>query len=235
MEPPRSDAALPPLTDAALPHTERVYEEIKWKIVYGQYAPGRHVSEATLARLHKVSRTPVREALSRLLEERYVQWERGRGFVIAQITVAMIRNTFEVRRILEVAAAEAAARSATPRDIRSMRALAKTAYTPTDFESYKNALAHNMRFHIAVAAASHNDLLVDQIRYCLMHVDRVLSLGTQFAKLHTPSGEDHARIVDAVEQHQVDKARRAMAKHLARSERFAMEAVMSGQIRGVAL
>jgi DNA-binding GntR family transcriptional regulator len=235
MEPVQTDRPYVLRGDAALPHTERVYEEIKWRIVYGQYSPARHLSEATLARLHKVSRTPVREALSRLLEERYVAWEPGRGFVIAPITVAMIRNTFEVRRILEVAAAEAAARSATQEDIRSMRRLEPAPYTPTDVESYKTALAQNMRFHIAVAAASHNDLLVEQIRYCLMHVDRVLSLGTHFANLHKASGDDHSRIVDAVEKHQVAGARRAMAKHLERSERFAMDAVMSGQIRGVAL
>lgn len=235
MEPPAADTVFPPVADTSLPRTERVYAEIKWRIVYGQYHPGRHLSEATLGRLHKVSRTPVREALSRLLEERYVQWEPGRGFVIAPITVAMVRNTFEVRRILEVAAAEAAARSATPQDNRTMRDLECAPYTPADTESYRNALAQNMRFHIAVAASSHNDLLVDQIRYCLMHVDRVLSLGANFARLHKDSAEEHARIVDAVEKHEVDKARRAMAKHLERSEHFAMEAVMSGQIRGIAL
>ena len=95
---------------------ERVYQEIKWRIVYGRYVPGFVLSEGMLARVHRASRTPVRDALSRLDEEGYVERVPRRGYLVARLTMATIAQTFEVRQALEVTAAglaaEAAARKA---------------------------------------------------------------------------------------------------------------------------
>lgn len=59
--------------DGDVLHLERVHHEIKHRIIYGRYAPGAVLSESVLARVHHASRTPVREALSRLFEEGYVE------------------------------------------------------------------------------------------------------------------------------------------------------------------
>jgi DNA-binding GntR family transcriptional regulator len=118
---------VPPRTPASgqISQAERAYQEIKWRIVYGHYKPGAHLSEATLARVHRTSRTPIREALARLSEEQYVVWDAGRGFLIAPVTVSRIRDTFHVRRLLEGAAAAGAAEMATPDEIRGMAGLAE--------------------------------------------------------------------------------------------------------------
>src|SRR5512139_818811 len=131
-----------------LSQAERAYQEIKWRIVYGQYKPGAHLSEATLARVHRTSRTPIREALARLSEEQYVVWDAGRGFLIAPVTVSRIRDTFQVRRLLEGAAAGGAAEMATPVEISGMAALAEYHYAVGDAESYRAALARNLDFHL---------------------------------------------------------------------------------------
>jgi DNA-binding GntR family transcriptional regulator len=211
-----------------------VYQEIKWRIVYGKYGPGAHLSEATLARVHRASRTPIREALSRLSEDGYVEWVPGRGFVIAPVTVTMIRNTFQLRRLLEGTAAALAAESATPEEIRQMRSLADYHYQERDPESYRAALARNLAFHLAVAEASHNDLLADMVQYCLMQLDRVLSLGADFGPFREGSTEEHEAVVDAVERRDAKKARRAIERHLDRTGRLIMENVLHGRIRGVA-
>lgn len=213
----------------------RVYQEIKWRIVYGKYRPGAHVSEATLARVHRASRTPIREALSRLSEDGYVERGTGRGFVIAPVTVTMIRNTFQLRRLLEGAAAALAAEAATADEIRQMRDLAEYHYREGDPESYRAALARNLEFHLAVAAASHNDLLVDMVQYCLMQLDRVLSLGADFKPFREGSTEEHGAVVDAIERRDSRKARNVMERHLDRTGRLIMDNVMRGTIRGVAL
>ena len=214
---------------------ERAYQEIKWRIVYGAYKPGAHLSETTLARVHHTSRTPIREALARLSEEQYVVWDAGRGFLIAPVTVSRIRDTFQVRRLLEGAAAAGAAEMATPAEIKGMSGLAEYHYVVGDAESYRAALARNLDFHIAVASGSHNELLVDLTRQCLMQTDRVLSLGADFKPFEEGSAAEHAAIVAAVERQDAAEARAAMERHLDRAGRLMMDNVLRGSIRGIAL
>jgi DNA-binding GntR family transcriptional regulator len=202
---------------------------------YGHYKPGAHLSEATLARVHHTSRTPIREALARLSEEKYVVWDAGRGFLIAPVTVSRIRDTFQVRRLIEGAAAAGAAEMATPAEIRGMAALSEYHYTVGDPESYRGALARNLEFHLAVASASHNEMLVDLIRQCLMQTDRVLSLGADFKPFEEGSAEEHDAIVAAVGKREAGRAREAMERHLDRAGRLMMDNVLRGSIRGIAL
>jgi DNA-binding GntR family transcriptional regulator len=214
---------------------ERAYQEIKWRIVYGTYKPGAHLSEATLARVHRTSRTPIREALARLSEEQYVVWDAGRGFLIAPVTVSRIRDMFQVRRLLEGSAAAGAAELATAAEIHRMGGLAEYRCTVGDAESYRTALARNLEFHLAVASASHNEVLVDLVRQCLMQTDRVLSLGADFKPFEEGSADEHDAIVAAVEKRDAVKAREAMERHVDRTGRLMMGNVLRGSIRGIAL
>lgn len=213
----------------------RVYQEIKWRIVYGHYRPGAHLSEATLARVHRASRTPIREALARLSEDGYVEATPRRGFTIAPVTVAMIQHTFQLRRILEGAGAALAADTATRAQIARLRELADYHYEAGSVDSFREALARNLSFHLAVAAASQNDLLVDMVQYCLMQLDRVLSLGADFKPFEEGSAAEHHAIVDAIERHDAAGARHRCEQHVDRSGQLVMENVMRGSIRGVML
>jgi DNA-binding GntR family transcriptional regulator len=224
-----------PPAGGQLSQVERAYQEIKWRIVYGRYKPGADLSEATLARVHHTSRTPIREALARLSEEQYVVWDAGRGFLIAPVTVSRIRDTFQVRRLLEGAAAGGAGEMATPAEIRGMAALAEYHYAVGDAESYRAALARNLDFHLAVASASHNEVLVDLVRQCLMQTDRVLSLGADFKPFEEGSAVEHDAIVAAVEKRDAAGAQDAMERHVDRTGRLMMSNVLRGSIRGVAL
>jgi DNA-binding GntR family transcriptional regulator len=194
-----------------------------------------HLSETALGRLHHASRTPIREALSRLSEDGYVEWAPRHGFVIAPVTVSMVRNTFQLRRILEGAAAAIAAHTATPGEAEQMHQLAEYHYSSGSSSSYRNSLARNLDFHLALAKASHNDLLVDMVRYCLMHFDRILSLGADFKPFEEGSSEEHHSITEAVERHDAARARRRIENHLDRTGRLIMDNVMRGTIRGVTL
>ena len=62
-----------------------VYETIKEKIIKGELLPGCVLMERTLAEDFKISRTPVREALKRLLQEGWVVWEERRKAVVSEI------------------------------------------------------------------------------------------------------------------------------------------------------
>src|SRR6478736_9015726 len=108
----------------APPHVERAYRNLKAGIVEGRYRPGAALSEVSLATEHGMSRTPIREGLARLWQEGYLDRVVGHGYFVARVTVQQIHDTFDVRRLLEGAAAARAAELATDGEVERLRTLA---------------------------------------------------------------------------------------------------------------
>ncbi len=212
---------------------EQVYMEVKHRIVHGVYAPGVPLSESKLARSLRTSRTPVREALTRLLEEGYVERVAARGFSVARVTMTLIQNVFEVRRLLEGAAAARAAELADPEAVAQLRRLVQFEYVAGDAASFKKAVDANSHFHVALALASRNAIFADLIRHCLDQVTRLIALGLDFEPLQRSASREHAAVVDAIERRDPEGARQAIERHLDGSSRRMMEALMRGEVRAV--
>lgn len=89
---------------------ERTYKILKQRVVGGIYAPGEQLKEEHLARELQISRTPIRVALKRLVDDRLATAAPGRGVRVAEWTDFDIEETFDLRGLLEAHAAELAAR-----------------------------------------------------------------------------------------------------------------------------
>ena len=105
---------LAPLTEKPESLTQLVYQALRDAIISKRLPPGERVSEASLARQLRVSKTPVREALLRLHAIGLVEADGGRGGRIVRPSAELIRHTYEVRGALESLAARLAAERATP-------------------------------------------------------------------------------------------------------------------------
>lgn len=212
---------------------DRVYQEIKGQIVAGAYAPGAPLSEPALAALHRASRTPVREALSRLLQEGYVQRVAGRGYSVTPITLKLVRDTFHVRRLLEGEAASRAARLADGAEVARLRRLARFKYAQgTDPQS---AHAANAAFHLALAAASRNALLLELVGHCLSQTQRFMSLGMELRRFSERAAREHEAVVSAIARGDAAASRRAIERHLDGSSRWVLAGLLQGGIRGMAV
>lgn len=78
-----------------------VYDVIKNKIINGDYMPGVLLMERDIAEACGVSRTPVREALKRLSQEGWVDWEERKRAVVSRITIEKILELFTLREMIE--------------------------------------------------------------------------------------------------------------------------------------
>jgi DNA-binding GntR family transcriptional regulator len=200
------------------------------------------MSEVVLAREHGMSRTPVREGLARLWQEQYLDRVVGHGYFVARVTVQSIHDTFDVRRVLEGAAAAWAAVRATEGEIDQLRRLASLppAVSPDERRSrsdspgeYRDAEAANVRFHLAIAAAARNTLAMELIDRCLAKVDRFMSLGVHFGPFQQGATEAHLLIVEAIARRDADAARTRMEEHLDCGSRLMKEALLRGQLTHV--
>ncbi|MGE3491430.1 MAG: GntR family transcriptional regulator [Vicinamibacterales bacterium] len=207
---------------------DRAYASIKAAIIGGRYPPGAPLSEPTLAATHGMSRTPIREGLSRLWQEGYLDRVQGRGYFVARVTVQTVHDNFDVRRLLEGAAAARAAERATPDDVALLRELAML--PPGD---YREVEAANARFHLAIARTAGNSLATELIERCLAQIDRFLSLGATPGQFQSGASEAHFLIVDAIARHDAAGAKALMEDHLDCGSTRMKEALLRGEISGV--
>ncbi len=89
---------------------EKAYEVLKQRVIGGAYAPGAQLKEEHIARELAVSRTPVRAALKRLVDDGLATADPNRGVRVAAWTEYDIEETFDLRGMLEAHAADLAAR-----------------------------------------------------------------------------------------------------------------------------
>lgn len=211
----------------------RAYEGIRSHIVDGTYRGGDPLTEELLARSHGTSRTPVREALARLAQDGYVERVPKRGYFVARVTVQLVRDTFEVRRLLEGTTAARAAELATGPERERLAALADYRFSPNDRAGYRRAEIANARFHMAIAAASRNQLAERLVLQCLAQMDRFISLGIDVAPLPEEATRDHRAILRAIDQRDPTAARVAMQAHLDRSSSVLVQALLRGTLTGV--
>jgi DNA-binding GntR family transcriptional regulator len=217
---------------------ERAYQSIKTGIIIGRYRPGAPLSEVMLAREHGMSRTPVREGLARLWQERYLERVSGHGYFVARVTVQSIHDTFDVRRLLEGAAAARAAELASPAEIAELRRLAPIpphppGGAPPPTVDYREAERANARFHLAIARAARNTLAAELIERCLAQVDRFMSLGLQFGPFQEGAAAAHLEIVDAIERRDPAGAQARMEQHLDCGSQRMKELLLQGQLAAI--
>jgi DNA-binding GntR family transcriptional regulator len=213
------------------PHVERAYRNLKAGIVEGRYRPGASLSEVSLASEHGMSRTPIREGLARLWQEGYLDRVVGHGYFVGRVTVQQIHDTYDVRRLLEGAAAARAAELATAEDAERLRSLA---LVPIGANlDYRQSETANVQFHLAIAACARNGLALELIERCLAQVDRFMSLGVSFGQFTETATESHIQIADAIANHDAPGARARMEAHLDCGSRLMKDALLRGQVLGV--
>ena len=144
------------------------YRQIQDLLVRLEIRPGTPINEEDLCLRLGLGRTPVREALKRLEHERLVVAYPRRGTFATEINVTDLTHIFEVRAVIEPAAAASAARHATPADRAAFRALtAELAAAATELAGQPGELMTlDIRIHRAIYAATHNPYLEDTlVRY----------------------------------------------------------------------
>jgi DNA-binding GntR family transcriptional regulator len=134
-----------------------VYESIKNGILAADYASGAFIREEAIAKQLEVSRTPVREAIRRLVSDGWLEALPNRGARVVRWTEADVEEVFELRVLLEPLVAKRAAERVSDEQIRELEALA-AAMEPLAIEASAAAREQitglNQRLHALIAEAA---------------------------------------------------------------------------------
>jgi GntR family transcriptional regulator of vanillate catabolism len=198
-----------------------VTEQLRAKILNGEFLPGSRLHEGPLAEMMDVSRTPIRAALIALAQEGLLNYRPQRGYVVRKISLKEVLNAYTVRGRLEgLACRLAAEQGVTEETLRILReCLAEgdrilSSGVLTD-EGHDRWVHMNERLHQTILAASDNSLLVELTA-------RTLSFPLTSARVvhwvdypaMRRSHDHHWAIVDAIERRQPSRAEAIMVEHI---------------------
>jgi len=206
---------------------EVAYERFKTQLFKRNLVPGQFVSQGELCELLDVPLGPTREALKRLEAESLVRLIPQRGIQITDIGVSLIRDAFEFRTILELAAVERFVASASEATLerlehstRSTLERLSTSTTP-DTRLLDAALQVDWGMHNLIVESVGNPILTaahqqnfDKIRMIRLHgrSPRYLPLAM----------EEHLAVIEAIRRRDTTAAAAALKEHLGCAERRAL-------------
>lgn len=176
--------------------------------------PGTMIDELSLAAEIGLGRTPVHEAVARLVIDRLVTVLPRRGLMIAPIGLELVREIFEAREAIECGNAYLAAQHASDADLAQLRALIEAAENAREETDVLRFLEDDQRIHRFLAKIVHNTFLQDA-------ADRILSHNLRFWRYyfttrHPQPGTlvSHKPLLDALELRDADSAFKIMREHI---------------------
>ena len=187
---------------------ERVYRLLREWLIGAQLPPGEFLSDAVLAQKCKTSRTPVREACSRLAQDKWLSLIPRKGYLVKPISVRDIVELYEFRKLLECFSVEKVAQAAAPECVAELKNIVAVENNGRPYVD--KILVANEAFHLRLAEIAGNQRVIDQLRLALGYVRRLDTLCTQTV----PGWIGHRDIIRAIEQRKPGEARKAMAAHV---------------------
>lgn len=203
-----------------------IYDQIKDKAAGFGIRPGERINEGSLARELGVSRTPVREALNRLVAEQLIEFRPGTGFYCRPLEPQDMFNLYEMRNVVEIAAVRLAALRAKDDELDSFAQETEATGLHVKGITIAQAVALDEKFHAEIARLSGNEELLrtlnginDRIRFI-----RWVRMGSRIKD----SKSEHRQILDALVARDPDLAAKELSRHIVHRKDQVVDAVRSG-------
>jgi DNA-binding GntR family transcriptional regulator len=197
------------VTNAGILHKKLRDEIIAMKLV-----PGTPINEKDIAQEHGVSRTPVREAILRLADERLVEVIPKSGTYVARIPLSALPEALVVRRALEGVTVRSASRFATASQITGLYALIQRQQEAAELEDLDAFHKADEDYHAGIAAAGGYAGIWDLIQQVKVQVDRYRQLTLPQEGRMPRIIDEHLNVLRAIEAGEGEVAVQHMENHL---------------------
>ena len=195
---------------AGEPLHESVYQEIRRRLVTGQFQPGQAVTLRGLANALGTSAMPVREALRRLVAERALDLGPNRSARVPVVTSAKYAEICEVRIALEGLAAEKAALFIADDELDRLDMTCAEVSAAAERHDAVTYFSKNQEMHFSVYRAARSPLLLDMIEGIWLRVGPTLNYLFHDIRFAGRAAATNAPIIDALRSRQGAQARDAV-------------------------
>jgi DNA-binding GntR family transcriptional regulator len=212
--------SLPRLTHSSI--SDEVYKVIKERILSKSFAPGQRLNLTEMEQQLGVSRTPLKDALNRIALEGLVEIIPRSGTYVSDPTIEEVEETFDVRRILEVYAAELAVQRMTESQIQQARDIVRDLRKLIDASDWRQILQDHIDLdydlHELIVLSTGNNYLVKlwaQIMCVQISAVRYRRIGRELDR----ATKEHEEMLSALESRDAAALQQALTCHLERSRR----------------
>ncbi len=193
---------------------ETAYEKIKQRITACEFRPGDCLNEAELSERLGIGRTPVHQAIDRLMIEGLVQVMPRKGIIVTPVSFDDVLQTIDVRLLNECHCVRLAAERASEAAVQTLDDILARAEIELPRRDVERLMRLDREFHGAIAQSSRNAVLADILGRLHDKSLRfwILSLNTpgHHARVHT----QHCAILDAIRARDPSAAEQSMRNHI---------------------
>lgn len=197
--------------------TESVCEQIRRKIIRGDYPPGAPLSEIPLAREYNVTRARIRQALQKLEEESLVERFPYRGAFVKPITPKELQEIFEIREALESVAARLAARRRDEEPLKALKLLFEKYRRSSSQSCLKEKIEIGERLHQFIVESSKNGKIIETMQRLRFPIMRIWEVGFRIPDRIQNAFREHLAILRAIAEGKEDLAERTMRAHISKA------------------
>lgn len=214
-------------------NVDRLYARLRQMAANFEFMPDARINESALSAELSASRTPIREALNRLVAEGFLTFQSGRGFFCRSLSPSRILDLYEARVAIECEALRHATTRASDEEIAALvEYLDEIEPEYTNCDDTIRLLEMDEAFHLRLAKLSKNEELVrmlenlnGRIRYVRLIDLKAMHSRTPVATGKGASLAAHRQIAVALIRRDVVQATTAMRNHIERRREEATEAV----------
>lgn len=194
--------------------TDAVFNHLRDKILQGELKRGDRLSGIEIADRLGVSRTPVREACSRLVIAGLAYKKSRIEFCVKEVSVAELVELYLARAALEGVAVRIAIDFITTDEIKRLaEILDRMEHEEPNLENSNELNRLNNEFHEIIIAASHTTLLAEEIMKYVQRSEQYRVLGYHLPGRHLQSCREHRKIYKMIVAKKKDEAEKAMREH----------------------
>ncbi len=209
------------------PRVDEIYEQVKAMAVSFRLRPGDRLNEVALSKELGVSRTPLREALNRLVAERMFDFRPGQGFFCRPLDAKSVFDLFELRQIIEAAAVQSACEKATDAELQALHdELYATGIDITGL-TVEEAVNRDEAFHLGIAKLSGNAELLESLRRINERIRYIRWISMSLDRVQR-SKEEHKQVMQALMERDASGAAVALNRHIAKRMDQVQDAVRHG-------
>ena len=199
--------------DKYLPLRDVVFKTLRQAILKGELEPGERLMEIQLAERLGVSRTPIREAIRKLELEGLVKNIPNKGAVVVGVTSQDIDDIYTIRTRIEGLAARRCAQNIGDDELEELRQVVELQEYFVTKQDFLQVWHLDSRFHEMIYDACRSRPLKQILSLFHNYIQKAREYSVKSGRAQA-SAQEHRAILDAIENHDLDGAEKAMALHV---------------------
>ena len=208
-----------------LPLRDVVFNTLRHAILKGELEPGERLMEIALALKLGVRRTPIREAIRKLVLEGRVVMVPRKGAEVADITEKDLRDVLEVRTALEEMSIELAMKNMNDDDCKQLTEANKLFAKDSEGDDLIKIAEADVAFHELIYMATGNKRLIQMINNLREQMYRYRLEYIKDKSTHARLVDEHNRIIDAMVKNDVAAAKAAIKLHVENQEENILKSI----------